>query len=119
VAARERVRVEQHRGTGRAQLEEVGPSLTEQIGMAQLVNRVFQVQPPQERIRGELGGAQDVAPTVAFYVRERDQLAHAPIEIAPDPPVNRSQHPVNPGSSLRHQMDSAGKRAALQVGISC
>src|SRR4029453_4003400 len=105
VAARERVRVEKHLGTGRAQLEEVGPRLTEQICVAQFVDRVFQVHPPQERIRGELGGAQDVAPAIAFDLRERDQLAHAPVKVAPYPPVNRPQYPVDPRCLLKRHRD--------------
>src|SRR4029453_7612799 len=95
VAARERVRVEKHLGTGRAQLEEVGAALTEQICVAQFVDRVFQVQPAQERIRSELGGAPHVAPAVAFDLRDRDQLAHGPVKVAPYPPVNRPQYPVD------------------------
>ena len=66
--------------------------------MAQLVDRVFQVQPAQERIGGELRGAQDIASTIAFNFGEREQLAHTPVEITPYPPVNRPQHPVHGGS---------------------
>ena len=86
--------LKQRRRTRRAQLEERGAALAEQIGVAQFVDRVLQVEPAQERIRGEFRGAQDVAPAVAFDLREGDQLAHTAIEIAPDPAVNRSQHPV-------------------------
>ena len=78
----------------RTRAEESGAALTKQIGVTQLVDRVFQVQPAQERIRRDLRGAQDVASAVGLDFGEREQLAHAPVEVAPHPPVNRPQHPV-------------------------
>ena len=104
VAAGKGARVEQRLGTSRARLEEGGAALTEQIRVAQLVNRMFQVQPAQERVWGDFRSAQDIAPTIAFNLGECDQLAHTPIEIAPHPPVNRPQHPVHARSlSKRHR----------------
>ena len=91
------------RGTSRAQRRSAGAALTEQIGVVQFVDRVFQVQPAQERIRRDLRGAQDVAPAVTLNFGERDQLAHTPVKITPYPSVNRPQHPVNPRSLLRHR----------------
>ena len=52
------------------------------------------------------GGAQDVAAAIGFDLGEREQLAHAAVEIAPDPPVNRPQHPVDPRSSLVSHRDA-------------
>ena len=74
--------------------------------MTQFVDRVFQVQPAQERIRGDLRGAQDVASAIAFDFGEREQLAHTPVEVAPDPPVNRPQHPVHARSLLKRHRDA-------------
>ena len=49
--------------------EEGGAALTEQIGVAQFVDRVFEVQPAQERVRRDFGGAQDVAAAIALDLR--------------------------------------------------
>ena len=105
VAAGQRARVEQRRRTRRARAEERGAALTEQIAVVQLVDRVLEIEPAQERIRRDLGGAQDVASAVAFDLGEGEQLAHAPVEIAPDPSVNRPQHPVEPRSLLDSHRD--------------
>jgi hypothetical protein len=80
-------------------MEEGGAALTEQIGVVQLVDRMGQVEPAQERIWGDLSGAQNVAPAIGLNLGEAEQLAHAPLEIAPDPPVNRPQHPIHARSS--------------------
>ena len=47
------------------------PRSTEQIAVTQLVDRVFEVEPAQQRIRRDFGGAQDVAPAVGFDLGER------------------------------------------------
>ena len=70
VAAGQRAAVEQRRRSeSDAQLEQGGAALTEQIAVAQLVDRVFEIQPAQERIRGQLRGAQDVAAAVGLRPR--------------------------------------------------
>src|SRR5580765_2325427 len=55
---------------------------------------MFQVEPPQQRVGSELRSPQDVAPAVRFDLGKRQELAHASVEIAPDPLVNRSKKPV-------------------------
>jgi hypothetical protein len=88
----------------RAQLEECGAALAEQVGVPQFVDRVLQIEAAQERIGRDFGGAQDVASAVAFHLGERDQLADTAVEIAPHPPVDRAQHPVDVRSlSKRHR----------------
>jgi hypothetical protein len=99
VTAGKGARVEQPLGTRGAQLKEGGAALTEQIGMAQLVDGVFQVQSAQERVRGDFRGAQDIASATAFNFGEREQLAHTPVKIAPHPPVNRPQYPIDTRAS--------------------
>ena len=78
----------------RTRAEEGGAALTEQIAVMQLVDRVLEIEPAQQRIRRQLGGAQDVASAVGLDFAEREQLAHAPVEVAPHPAVNRAQDPI-------------------------
>ena len=94
VAAGKRRRVESalERPSG---TEKGRAALTEQIGVMQLVDRVCEIEPPQQRIRRHLRGAQDVAAAVAFDFGEREQLAYAAIEIAPHPAVKRLKHPID------------------------
>ena len=102
VAAGKRAAVEQRRSNASARSwRRAAPRSTEQIAVAQLVDRVFEVEPPQQRVWGDLGRAQDVAAAVGFHLGEREQLAHAPVEIAPHPPVNRPHHPVQIRGSHR------------------
>ena len=89
MAAGQRAAVEQRLRRGRAQLQQRRAALAEQIAVAQFVDGVLEIEPAQERIRGELRGAQDIAPAVSFDLREGEQLAHAAIEIAPDPAMDR------------------------------
>lgn len=95
VAAGKRRRVEQSAETSGAGTEEGRAALTEQIGVMQLVDRVREIEAPQQRIGRQLRGAQDVAAAVAFDFTERDQLAHAAIEVAPHPAVKRLKHPID------------------------
>src|SRR5438876_1185857 len=67
--------------------------------MAKLVDRVFEVQPAQERVRRDFGRAQDVASAVGLYLGEHEQLANAPIEIGPHPPVHGPHHFIEIRSS--------------------
>jgi hypothetical protein len=55
----------------------------------QLVDRVFEVEPPEQRIGRDFGRAQDVAAAVGFDVPEDQQFPDAPIVIAPHPFVQR------------------------------
>ena len=87
--------------------------------MMQLVDRVRQVEPPQQRVGGELRRAQDVAAAVAFDLAERDQLAHASIEVGPDPVMQRAKQSIDGLYTLswlalfRDDM----RRAARRVGM--
>ena len=86
MAAGQRVPVEQSPPSRRRALPEQGrAALAEQIAVMQLVDRVLEVEPAQQRIGRDFGSAQDVAPAVGFDVGEDQQLADAPVEIAPHP----------------------------------
>ena len=60
----------------------------------ELVDGVLEVETAQQRIRRELSRAQNVTPAVGLDFAECEQLAYAPVEIAPHPPVNREQNPI-------------------------
>jgi hypothetical protein len=62
--------------------------------VAELVNRVLEVQAPQQRIPRQFGCSQNVATTVAFDFRKREKLPNSAVEVAPYPPVNRSKQSV-------------------------
>ena len=90
-----------------ARLEKGRAALSEQIRVAQLVDRVSQIEPPQQRIPCHFGGTQDVASAVALDFGESEQFAHTPFEVAPDPAVNRPQHPIHARSpDKRHRDDT-------------
>ena len=78
-------------------------ALTEQVRVMQLVDRVREIQPPQQRIGRELRGPEDVASAVAFDLAERDQLSNASIEVAPHPLMKGTQHAIDEGSRRRHR----------------
>ena len=78
----------------RTRAEEGGASLTEQIAVMQLVDCVLEVETAQQRVRRQLSRTQDVTSAVGLDFAEREQLAHAPVEIAPHPSVNRAQDPI-------------------------
>ena len=90
VPAGQRRAVEERLQARRTRAEERGAALAEQIAVMQLVDGVLEIQPAQQRIRRELGGAEDVAPAVGLDFREREQLAHATVEVAPHPSVDRA-----------------------------
>jgi len=56
---------------------------------------VGQVQPAQQGIACDFGSAQNVMPATGFDFSEREQLAHSPVRIAPNPPVHRPQHAID------------------------
>jgi len=53
----------------------------------------------------QFGGAQDIPSAVAFHLGKRDQLAHAAVRVAPDPPVDRPQHPIDARGALSRHRD--------------
>jgi len=59
--------------------------------MMEFVDRVRQIEPAQKRIRGNFRRAKNVASTIGLHLSEGEQLAHAPVEVAPDPAVNGAQ----------------------------
>ncbi len=60
--------------------------------MVQLVDRVREVEAPQQWIGSHFSRAQDVAAAIGLDFAERQELAYAPIEISPHPPMYGSQH---------------------------
>jgi hypothetical protein len=79
----------------RPRTKQSGGALAEQIPMVEFIDRVGQIQPAQQRILGDLGGAQNVTAATGFDFGEGEQLAHTPARVAPNPPVNRPQHPID------------------------
>ena len=101
VTAGKRVRVEPRRDTRRSRVKEGGAALAEQIGVVQFVDRVREIEPAQQGIGSDFSSSEDVAATVALDFSEGDQFPYTPIEIAPDPPMDRPQNPVDVGLSWR------------------
>ncbi len=99
--------VEQARRAKGARPEESGPALTKEVAVAQLVDRVLQVETAQQRVGSDFRRAQDIASAVGLDFGEDEELAYAAIEITPHPPVNRPQHPVHPGSDLKRHVGLA------------
>jgi hypothetical protein len=93
-------------------LEKGRAALMKQIGVAQLVDRMCQVQTPQKRVWCELRCAEDVASAVAFDFGKRDQLAHASIEVAPHPSVQWPQDAIDARAvAVRLRHDRQGGEA--------
>jgi hypothetical protein len=63
--------------------------------VVQFVDRVSQIQPSQQWIASEFSRAQNVSSAARFDFGEAEELSHAPARIAPDPPVNRPQYPID------------------------
>jgi hypothetical protein len=78
-------------------VERGAAALAEQIRVMQLVDRVREVETPQQRIGRQLRRAEDVAAAIAFDLAERNQLPHAAIEVAPHPVVKRAKHAIDEG----------------------
>ncbi len=94
VAAGKRVAVEDRRGARRTDTQHGRAALAKEVAVAELVNRVLQIQTPQQRVRRQLGRAQDVAAAVRLDFGEGQKLPYASIEIAPDPLVYRLEQCV-------------------------
>jgi hypothetical protein len=56
-----------------------------------LVERVPEVEAPQERILGDFRGAREIAPAVGLGFGEGQELATAPIGVAKNETVNRRE----------------------------
>ena len=60
----------------------------------ELVDGVLEVETTEQGIRRELSRPQNVTPAIGLDFAEREQLAHATVEVTPHPPVNRAQDPI-------------------------
>ena len=69
-------------------------ALAKQVAVMQFVDRVLEVQTPQQRIRRHLRRAQDVAAALGLDVREGQELSHTPVIARPYPSVKRTHEPV-------------------------
>jgi hypothetical protein len=96
-------------------LQESGAAFAEQVGVAKLVNGVLEVQSAKERIRCQLGGAEDIAAAVAFDLCEGNELADPAIEISPHPPVDRTQYPVERRPLMSSHRAAVSKRPASRM----
>src|SRR5471032_101316 len=70
--------------------------------VAVLVLRMSQVEPAEQGIFGELGGAYEVAASRGFRLGEAEQLLAPPVGIEPDPPMQRPKQPVEQRRSDPH-----------------
>jgi hypothetical protein len=94
VAAGEWRSAEQAVGPGGKRLEECRAALAEHVAVAELIDRVLEIQSSQKRIGGDFGCPEDIASAVGFHFGEREELSDSPVQIAPHPPVHGSHHPV-------------------------
>jgi hypothetical protein len=119
VTAGQGVGVEQRRRTRRAHLEQRRAAVSEQIGVAQLVDCMLEIEPAQQRIRSELRGAQNVASTVAFDLGERDQFADTAVEVAPHPSMKGPQYSIQTRDMSKSHGDcpSARKQRPCPAGM--
>ena len=70
----------------------------------ELIDGVLEVEPAQQRIRCHFSGAQDVASAIGLDFGEREQLPHAPVEVAPHPPVHGPHHAIDTRAPVKsHQ----------------
>ena len=74
---------------GRVGMEQFHPALAEDVGVAALVARMAQIEAPQPRIPGQLGGADEVAAAVGLDLGEAEQPQPPPRRIPPDPSLQR------------------------------
>src|SRR5713226_9367205 len=68
--------------------------LAEQNAVTKLIDRMLEIEPSQKRIGGHFCRAQDVASAIDFGFSKPKQLLHASLGIAPDPSMDRLEHPV-------------------------
>jgi hypothetical protein len=57
---------------------------------------VNEIEASQQRVGGDLGGAQDVASAVGFGLTEPHEFSDTAIHVAPDPAMNRCEHSIEP-----------------------
>jgi len=94
MAAGKRGAVEQRPQSSGTRAKEGGAALTEQIAVMQFVDGVLEIESTQQRVRCHLSRTQNVTSTVGLDFGKCEQFAYSPIEIVPDPPVNREQDPI-------------------------
>jgi hypothetical protein len=92
--------------------KESGAAPTKEIAVMQLVDGVLEVETTQQRVRRQLGRPQNVTSTIGFDFPECEQLAHAPVEIAPHPSVNRAEDPIERGDSREWRHGDLANEAA-------
>ena len=113
VAAGQRIATEEERAPCAPLSKERRSPLAEQIAVAQLVDRVLQIEPAQQRIGRHFGGAKDVAPAVGLDFREREQLPQTAIGIGPHPSMKGPHDPIERAACHRH-VESFAKRSLAQ-----
>src|SRR5436190_2576584 len=55
---------------------------------------MFQIKPPQDRIWSQFRRAQDITSAIDFGFAEAEQLLHPPLNIPPNPAMDRLQQPI-------------------------
>ena len=101
VAARQGVAVEEGAGASSARAQQLGAALAKEYAVVQLVDRVCEIQPPEQGIGRHFRGPEDVAAAVGFHLGECEELAYAPPPIAPHPAMHRAEHSIDPRGSSR------------------
>ena len=94
LSRREPVRLEAF-GPARKAVEQRPSARAEERGVPQLVLRVAQEEPAEQRIGGQLGGAREIARAVRLGLREAQQLARPAMRIEPHPRVHRAQDAID------------------------
>ena len=83
--------------------------------MTQLVDGVLDVKAPEQRIGRHFGGAQDIASAVGLHLGKREQLSQPPVAIAPDPPMDRTHHPIE-RCAARHAWHDVPRAIGISLG---
>src|SRR6266540_575172 len=85
-----------HRGGGRWQRQQHrARSGAKEVRVPLLVHGVPQIEPPKQTIARQLRGPRQIAPTICFRFGKTQQLAGAPLRVAPDQPMDRVEQPID------------------------
>jgi len=93
LARRQPVVLRQGQIPGRIGMEQFHAALAEDVGVAALVAGMAQIEAPEPRIPGQLGGANQVAAAVGLDLGEAEQPQPPPRRVSPYPSLQRlEQH---------------------------
>jgi len=116
VTTGQRIAVEQAGAVRSALAQQCRTAAAKEIAVVQFVDRVFEVEAAQQRIRRDLRGAHNVAAAVGFDVREGEQFSQAAIAVAPDPAVHGTHQAVDARDGFCHTRFVFPVRAIFVAG---